>query len=359
MLSMRCCLTCYWIVHVNTDVMKIRYAAIELPFIHPFTISKGTKTHQPTFVVELEWNGFKGVGEAPDISYYHIPVAKMIEDLERKRLMVERFALTDPERFWHFLHHLFPDNSFLVCALDMAGWDLMGKLRKMPLHRMWGLDMSSAPLTDYTIGLDTPENMAQKVRDLPWPLYKIKAGSEGDLDRLHAIRKETNAPIRVDANAGWTFDEAVEKIPAYQDAGVEFIEQPLAKDDLEGMKKLHAISQVPLLADESCVSEEDVKKCQGLFHGINIKLTKCGGITPARRMLKQARAMGLSTMLGCMNESSIGTAALVHLSPMADFLDADGPLLLAEDTAIGLTYEFGKIQLSDKPGLGIDLQINL
>ena len=339
--------------------MKIRYAAIDLPFKHPFTISKGTKTHQPTFIVELEWNGITGVGEAPAISYYHIPVSKMIEDLERKRLMVERFALTDPERFWHFLHHLFPDNSFLVCALDMAGWDLMGKLRRQPLYRLWGLDITTAPVTDYTIGLDTPERMAEKVRDLPWPVYKIKAGSEGDLERLQAIRQETQVPIRVDANAGWTLEEAMAKIPAYQEAGVEFIEQPLAKDDVEGMKELRSFSPIPLLADESCVSEEDVKKCDGLFHGVNIKLTKCGGITPARRMLKQARSLGLKTMLGCMNESAIGTAALVHLSPMADYLDADGPLLLSADTATGLSYDFGKIRVSDKPGLGIDLQINM
>lgn len=339
--------------------MQIRYAAIDLPFRHPFTISKGTKTHQPTFIVELEWNGVKGVGEAPAISYYNIPVSKMIRDLEGKRTMVERFALTDPERFWHFLHHLFPDNSFLVCALDMAGWDLIGKLRGQPLYRMWGLDMSAAPLTDYTIGIDSPERMAEKVRDLPWPIYKIKAGTEGDLERLAAIRSVTDAPIRVDANAGWTLEEAMIKIPAYRDSGVEFIEQPLAKDDVDGMQKLRALSSLPLLADESCVSEQDVRNCHDLFHGVNIKLTKCGGITPARRMLKQARALGMSTMLGCMNESSIGTAAMVHLSPLADYLDADGPLLLSEDAATGLTYNYGKISLSEKPGLGIDLQINL
>jgi L-Ala-D/L-Glu epimerase len=346
-------------VPANIERMKIRYAAVDLPFKHPFTISKGTKTHQPTFVVELEWNGVTGVGEAPAISYYHIPVTKMIEDLERKRVMVERFALTDPERFWHFLHHLFPDNSFLVCALDMAGWDLIGKLRGLPLYRLWGLEMANAPLTDYTIGLDTPARMAEKVMDLPWPVYKIKAGGTGDLDRLRAIRNVTQAPIRVDANAGWTLDEALANISAYREAGVEFIEQPLAKDDLDGMAQLRLMSSLPLLADESCVTEDDVKKCSGLFHGINIKLTKCGGITPARRMLKHARSLGLSTMLGCMNESTIGTAALVHLSPLATYLDADGPLLLAEDTANGLTYDFGMIHLSDKPGLGIDLQINL
>jgi L-alanine-DL-glutamate epimerase-like enolase superfamily enzyme len=241
----------------------------------------------------------------------------------------------------------------------MAGWDLLGKLRGLPLYRLWGLEMANAPLTDYTIGLDTPARMAEKVMDLPWPVYKIKAGGTGDLDRLRAIRNVTQAPIRVDANAGWTLDEALANISAYREAGVEFIEQPLAKDNLDGMAQLRSMSSLPLLADESCVTEDDVKICSGLFHGINIKLTKCGGITPARRMLKHARSLGLSTMLGCMNESTIGTAALVHLSPLANYLDADGPLLLSEDTANGLTYDFGMIHLSDKPGLGIDLQINL
>ena len=337
--------------------MKISYRILNLPFSHPFTISKGTKTHQPTLIVQLEWNGLTGVGEAPAIRYYNITVEKMAEDLERKRQMVERFALTDPERFWHFLHHLFPDNPFLVCALDMAGWDLIGKLRNQPLYRIWGLDITSGPITDYTIGLDTPEIMAQKVREKPWPVYKVKAGGAGDIDRLNAIRGITNAPIRVDANAGWTLEEAMEKIPAYKKSGVEFIEQPLAKDDLDGMLFLKEHSVLPLIADESCVSEADVMKCATMFHGVNIKLTKCSGITPARRMLKHARSLGLSTMLGCMNESSIGTAALVHLSPLADYLDADGPLLLASDAASGLNYDYGRIHISDKPGLGIDLQI--
>jgi L-alanine-DL-glutamate epimerase-like enolase superfamily enzyme len=337
--------------------MKINYRILNLPFIHPFTISKGTKTHQPTLIVQLEWNGMTGVGEAPAINYYNITAEKMAEDLERKRQMVERFALTDPERFWHFLHHLFPDNPFLVCALDMAGWDLIGKLRNQPLYRIWGLDISAGPITDYTIGLDTPEMMAQKVREKPWPVYKVKAGGTGDIERLNAIRQMTDAPIRVDANAGWNVEEAMEKIPAYRQSGVEFIEQPLAKDDTDGMVYLKQHSVLPLIADESCVFEADVTKCATLFHGVNIKLTKCSGITPARRMMKQARSLGLSIMLGCMNESTIGTAALVHLSPMADYLDADGPLLLAADTASGLKFDQGRIHLSDKPGLGIDLQI--
>jgi L-alanine-DL-glutamate epimerase-like enolase superfamily enzyme len=147
----------------------------------------------------------------------------------------------------------------------------------------------------------------------------------------------------------------MEKIPVCQQLGVELIEQPLAKDNWEGMKMLYARSPLPLFADESCVSEADVRKCAGHFHGINIKLTKCSGITPARRMIKEARQLGLKVMIGCMNESTVGSAAIAHLSPLVDFMDADGPLLLAEDLATGLHYESGRVSIPDGFGLGIDL----
>jgi L-Ala-D/L-Glu epimerase len=335
--------------------MNINYKIVNLPFRYPFTIARGTKTHQPIFVVELEFNGVKGYGEAPAISYYNIPAEQMAEDLEKKKMMAGKFALTDPERYGHFLHHLFPKNSFLVCALDMAGWDLYAKLRHKPIYELLNLDPLKTPLTDYTIGIDTTENMIAKMQDKPWPIYKIKVGTEGDLERLHALRNQTDALIRVDANSGWTLDEAIAKIPLFKEAGVELIEQPLHKDDWEGMKKLYAFSTLPLIADESCVSENDVEKCAGHFHGINIKLTKCGGITPAIKMIKKARELGLKVMIGCMNETTIGSAAIAHLSPLIDYMDADGPLLLKEDLATGLTYEFGKISLSQKPGLGIEL----
>jgi len=335
--------------------VNINYKIVNLPFRYPFTIARGTKTHQPVFVVELEFNGLKGYGEAPAITYYNISAEQMAEDLEKKKLMAGKFALTDPERYGHFLHHLFPKNSFLVCALDMAGWDLYGKLRKKPLYELFNAEPARAPLTDYTIGIDTTEKMIAKIREKPWPIYKIKVGTEGDLERLYELRKHTDAVIRVDANSGWTLEEAMIKIPLFKEAGVELIEQPLHKDDWEGMKKLYATSPLPLIADESCVSENDVQKCAGHFHGINIKLTKCGGITPALKMIRKARELGLSVMVGCMNETTIGSAAIAHLSPLIDYMDADGPLLLAEDIASGLTYDYGKITLSQKPGLGIDL----
>jgi L-alanine-DL-glutamate epimerase-like enolase superfamily enzyme len=335
--------------------VNLSYRIENLPFRYPFTISKGTKTHQPTFIVCLEWNGIRGYGEAPAIAYYDITVEQMAEDLERKKNMVGKFALTDPARYWHFLHHLFPKNPFLVCALDMAGWDLYGKIRRTPLYRLFGIAEKKCLVSDYTIGIDTTDVMIAKMVEKTWPVYKIKVGTEGDLERLEFLRMQTDAAFRVDANAGWQLQEATEKINRCRDLGVELVEQPLAKDGWDDMKTLIAQSPLPLFADESCVSEQDVQKCAGFFHGINIKLTKCSGITPALRMIREARQLGLKIMLGCMNESTIGTAAMAHLSPLVDYLDADGPLLLAEDLATGLHYEEGRLSIPDAPGLGINL----
>lgn len=336
-------------------MMKISYKQYNLPFKYPFTISKGTKTHQPTLIVELEYFGAKGYGEAPAIAYYNIPVEKMIEDLERKKIFVEKFSFSDPERYWHYLHHLFPQNPFLVCALDMAGWDLYGKLKRKQLHQIWNLDIAKAPLTDYTIGIDTIEKMVAKMKEKPWPIYKVKVGVEGDIEMVEALRKNTDAVLRVDANAGWTLEQALHKIPLLKELGVEMVEQPLAKDDWEGMKVLYEKSTLPLYADEACVAESDVEKCYRHFHGINIKLTKCSGITPARRMITKARELGMKVMIGCMNESSVGTAAIAQLAPLLDMVDMDGPLLLNEDVATGVGFDFGKIIYTDKTGLGIEM----
>lgn len=335
--------------------MKVSYKTYNLPFTHPFTISKGTKTHQPTFVVELEYFGVKAYGEAPAIAYFNIPVEKMASDFEQKKIFLEKFSFSDPERYWHYLHHLFPNNPFLVCALDMAGWDLYGKLKRQPLYKLWNLDPANAPLTDYTIGIDSIENMLKKMKELPWPIYKIKVGIPGDIEMVKALRAHTDARFRVDANAGWTLVEALQKIPMLKELNVEFVEQPLAKDDWEGMKVLYDASPLPLIADESCVYEADILKCHKHFHGINIKLTKCSGITPAKRMITKAKELEMLVMIGCMNESSVGTAAIAHLAPLLDYVDMDGPLLLAEDIANGVTFDNGRIQYTEGPGLGITI----
>ena len=338
--------------------MQVHHQATRLPFVHPFTISKGTKTHQPSFIVRLEHRGLFGYGEAPAITYYNITVEQMISDLEQKKGLVERFAFTDPERYWHYLHHLFPNNPFLVCALDMAAWDIYGQMLRMPLYKLWKGDPTRAPLTDFTIGIDSIPRMVEKMKERPWPIYKIKVGTPEDLPMLRALRAETSARLRVDANAGWTLAQALELLPALEELGVELIEQPLAKDAWSDMEVLRAASNIPFYADESCVFESDVEKCATCFDGINIKLTKCSGLTPARRMIRQARSLGLKVMVGSMNESTIGSAAIAHLLPFIDEVDMDGPLLLAEDLANGLSYDFGRVTIPQAPGLGITCNLS-
>ena len=333
--------------------MNLKYKISDLPFKHPFTISKGTKTHQAALLVELDFLGIKGYGEAPAIVYYHISVEKMIADIEGKRKFIEKFSFTEPERYWHYLHHLLPDNPFLVCALDMAGWDIYGKMKRKQLHQLWNLDTSKNPLTDITIGIDSIEKMVQKITETPWPIYKIKLGMAEDVHIMEELRKHTDAVFRIDANAAWKADEALEKIKIFKELNVEFIEQPLAKEDWEGMEFLYEHSPLPLIADESCVSEHDVLKCKKFFHGINIKLTKCSGITPALRMIKQAHELNMKVMVGCMNESSIGTSAIAQLLPLLDYVDMDGPLLLAEDVAEGVQFDYGKIIYGQGNGLGV------
>jgi L-Ala-D/L-Glu epimerase / N-acetyl-D-glutamate racemase len=334
--------------------MKSTYQSFNLPFEYPFTISSGTKTHQPTFIATLEHMGKQGYGEAPAITYYNIPIQKMVEDYERKKVFIEKFAYTTPGRYWHYLHHLIPTNNFLVCALDIASWDMYGKITGKPLHEIWELDPENSPLTDYTIGIDTIDKMVEKMKKKPWPIYKIKLGTDEDIEIVKALRKHTDAVLRVDANSGWTLEEALVKIPQLQDLGVELIEQPLDKDNWEGMKLLFEKSPLPLIADEACVVESDVAKCRNHFHGINIKLTKCSGITPAMRMIEEARSYGMKVMIGCMNESTIGSAAIAHLAPLADYIDMDGTLLLSHDIAEGLSISNGKVRLSGYPGLGIN-----
>ncbi|MEO6454183.1 MAG: dipeptide epimerase [Ginsengibacter sp.] len=336
--------------------MNIKYKSYNLPFKHPFTISKGTKTHQPSLVIELEYFGIKGYGEAPAITYYNITVEKMIEDLEAKRHFIEKFSFSDPERYWHYLHHLFPQNPFLVCALDMAGWDIYGRMKRKKLYELWGLNISNNPVTDFTIGIDTTDLMIAKIKEMNWPVYKIKLGTENDIEIVTELRRHTTSVFRIDANAAWNTEEAMNKINIFKQLNVELIEQPLAKDDWEGMQYLFKNSPLPLIADESCVSEYDIQKCYHHFHGINIKLTKCSGITPAKRMIEKARTLDMKVMLGSMNESSIGTAAISQLLPLADYADIDGPLLLAEDVGERVTFDNGKIVYNSINGIGVAVQ---
>lgn len=335
-------------------MLQLRTYPFDLAFQYPFTITKGTKTHQPTLVVSLGLGPqLIGFGEATAIKYYDVTVEGMMAALEAKRSVIERYALIDPQRFWHFLHHLLPGENFLIAALDIAGWDLFAQLRRQPLFRLLGLNFTQAPVTDYTLGADTAEVMVNKMKAHPWPVYKIKMVHADDIDTLRELRRHTDAPFRIDANEAFSFEDAKKLLPELQQLGVVLVEQPLGKQEWDAMAELKALSPLPLYADESCVKETDVAKCATGFHGINIKLTKCGGITPALRMIQEARKLGLKIMMGSMNESTIGAAAITHLAPLLDVLDADGPLLLKEDVADGLKYDNGKVMISGGNGLGV------
>ncbi len=338
------------------ETVTVSWFRSRLPFRYPFTTAKGTKTHQPALIVRLEQGGFVGWGEAPAISYYGVTVDRMAAELEQGRPAIEAHILGDPGEFWSFLTGLFPSTPFLVCALDMAAWDLCGKREQRPLMSMWGLDPNDVPISDYTIGMDAVPRMVEKMAALKWPVYKVKVGGAEDLEVLEALRAGTDAPFRVDANAAWEVEEALALLPRLTELGVELVEQPLAKGNDAGMGRLMEASSLPLIADESCVAESDVARCAGLFHGVNIKLTKCGGITPALRMIGQARALGMRVMIGSMSESTIGSSAIAHLSPLVDFLDNDGTLLLDGDVATGLQQVEGRLMPSGLPGLGVEVQ---
>jgi L-alanine-DL-glutamate epimerase-like enolase superfamily enzyme len=338
-------------------MLTLSYSTHELPFVYPFRTAHGLKTVQPTLVVKLGFKGLHGYGEATEIVYYNMYIADMIALLEKHRRTIESYSLMSPDRFHHFLHHLIPENNFLICALDMAAWDLYAKLRNKQIHECWSIPFQNNVLTDYTIGIDTPEAMLEKMKANPWPIYKVKLGTVNDLHIIESLRKNTDSIIRIDANAGWQLSEALALIPKLKDLGVELIEQPLAKDAWNDMKVLFEASCLPLIADEACVVETDVAKCCEVFHGINIKLTKCGGITPALRMVKEAKAKNKLVMMGCMNESMIGSAAMAQFIPQLDYLDADGPLLHSKELAEGLEYKNGQLFLGLQKGLGIKVLV--
>ncbi|MBV8253222.1 MAG: dipeptide epimerase [Chitinophaga sp.] len=332
--------------------MELHLYPFELKFRHTFTISRKSKDTQPTLIVELRTDGFSGLGETVDNSYYNMTVPILMDTINRHRDFIENYQLDTPEKFWADLYPHFSDNMFALCALDLAAWDVYGKKKGLPLYQLWDLDISKNPMTDYTIGIDTIENMVRKLKDFPWPIYKIKLGTKEDIAIMQELRKHTDAIFRVDANCAWGVEETLKNAIALKELGVEFIEQPMPAADIEGMREVYKQSVLPLIADESCILESDVDLCHGCFHGINIKLVKCGGITPARRMIAKARQLGMKVMTGSMNESTVGASAVAQLLPYLDYVDMDGPLLLAEDTATGIRMDNGRILYADRPGTG-------
>lgn len=335
--------------------MKLILKEYKLKLKHTFTISRESYNTQSSLIVKLESNTISGFGEATSNPYYKTTVPKMIEDLKALKPLIEETENITPEEFWNKMHPYLEHNMFALCALDLAYNDLYARQQNKKLYELWNYDIQSNPLTNYTIGIASIEKMVTKMKELPWPIYKIKLGTKEDIKIVKELRKHTDAIFRIDANCGWSVEETINNAVALKGLGVEFLEQPLKADDWDAHKKVFQKSVLPIIADESCQIEEDVAKCHNHFHGINVKLVKCGGLTPARRMLIQARELGMKTMVGCMTESSIGISAIAHLLPLLDYVDMDGALLLAKDIAKGITLKNGITQYSCLNGTGVSL----
>jgi L-alanine-DL-glutamate epimerase-like enolase superfamily enzyme len=264
----------------------------------------------------------------------------------------------DPDRLEAIesrLRETVPGNGSAHAAVSAALHDLFGKRAGLPVWKLLGLDPADAPLSSFTIGIDEPAAMAERVRALPgWPILKIKLGTDRDREIVEAIREvDEFRRLQVDANAAWTADEAVRNIQMLADLGVEMVEQPLPPGDAPAWRRVRDSSPIPIYADESCIRSSDVPGLAGLVDGVNIKLAKCGGIREAVRTLHTARACGLEVMFGCMLESTLGIAAAAHLAPLADRLDLDGAALLAEDPFTGPSVRESKLYLGPEPGLGV------
>lgn len=335
--------------------MKVILRTFDLQLKHTFTISRVSYKTQPTLIVELQSEVYSGYGETTSNVYYKNTVASMKSNLEKIIPFIESVTHETPEEFWHKAHQLLKHDLFALCALDNAYNDWYARKKGKKLYELWGYSTDHNPKTDYTIGIDSIEKMVSKMTELPWPIYKIKLGTKEDIAIVTELRKHTNAVFRIDANCGWTVPETLANAIELKKLGVEFLEQPLKADDWEGHAAVFKHSVLPIIADESCIVEEDVAKCHNHFHGVNIKLVKCGGLTPARRMIAQAKKLGMKTMVGCMTESSVGISAIAHLLPELDFVDMDGILLLSNDIATGITLDQGVIKYSELNGTGVRL----
>lgn len=339
-----------------TRIMELELTDLHLPLRHPFTITHGTTTVQHNVLVGLRDGGVTGYGEAAPSRAYHLTPGLIRESLERVRGFLSGYRMTTPERLWEEVFPLLADNRFALCALDEAAHDLWGKREGQPVWKLWGLRLEDLPVSNYTIGIDTIERMVAKMEEFAgWPVYKIKLGTAEDLEIVRELRRHTGAVFRIDANTAWSVEQTLAYGPELKALGVEFIEQPLPRDDWEGMKRVKAGSVLPVMADESCQTEDDVGRCAGCFDGINIKLTKAGGMTAARRMIAEAKRLGLKVMVGCMNESSVGISAIGQLLPLLDYVDMDGSVLIARDIADGVRLEKGVAVFPGVPGNGVTL----
>jgi len=335
--------------------LRMSHEVLELETAYPFGIARGTRSAYRVVVARLEDEaGVEGLGEADPSSYYGETAETVVQALERFRPIVEAADGFDLEKVDEQLHASLKGNAAARCAVSAAMHDIAGKRLGVPLWKMWGLDPAAAPLSSFTIGIDKPDVIRAKVREAAqYPILKIKVGTDNDAAILGAVRAETDKPVRVDANAGWTAKQAVASMPMLRDFGVELIEQPVHPDDLEGLALVKSRSEMPVIADESCRTAADIPRLAGCVDGINIKLAKCGSLREAIRMIAVARAHHMKVMVGCMIETSLGITAAAHFTPLLDIVDLDGAALLKRDPFSGACIDGGRVTLPTSPGLGV------
>jgi L-Ala-D/L-Glu epimerase len=322
---------------------------------HTWTISRNSSDFKDNVFVRLERDGVTGWGEAAPNVRYGQSAEQTIAVLEKASGLIEAGDLFQYVNLREQWERVIPDQSCACAALDIAVLDWVGRKLNVPLYRLFGLDAGKAPVTTFSIGIDTPEAIKQKVKEAKdFPVLKIKVGTENDAQIVAAVREATDRPLRVDANEGWhDKEQALEKIRWLQRMGVELIEQPLPAAMIAETAWLKERVEIPIIADEAVQHAGDIPKLAGAYGGINVKLMKAGGIQEALRMIHVARALGLKIMLGCMIESSVAVSAAAQISPLVDYADLDGNLLISNDPFVGVGVKEGKLILNDQPGLGI------
>jgi L-alanine-DL-glutamate epimerase-like enolase superfamily enzyme len=334
--------------------LKLSFEVLELRTSHPFAIARGgASTHRVVWVRLADADGLEGWGEAAPSRYYGESPDTVVAALS----VIEPVLPGGPfelENADAAMTRVLRGDASARVAISAALHDLAGKRLAVPLWKLWGLDPARAPRSSFTIGLDAPAVVQQKVREAAaYPILKIKVGTPEDEAILRAVREVTDKPLRVDANAGWSAKQALARLPLLEEMAVELLEQPVPADDLEGLAAVHRASRLPIVADEACRTAADIPRLAGAVDGVNIKLAKCGSLREALRMIAVARAHRLSVMVGCMIESSLGITAAAHLTPLVDIVDLDGAALLERDPFQGAAIDGGRVTLPDGPGLGV------
>lgn len=334
--------------------LELMFTPYTLQLKHAFTLSTSSRTTTPVMLTEIEFDGVKGYGEAsmpPYLGESHESVAAFLSRVNLSQFN-DPFLLMD---ILEYVDGVMPGNPAAKASVDIALHDLIGKLVGEPFYRLFGLNPARVPLTSFTIGLDTPEVIRQKVLEAePYKVLKVKLGRDNDREMIEVIRSITDKPLCADVNQGWKDrNHALEMAFWLKEKGVVFLEQPLPKEMKDDNAWLTEKSPIPIIGDEAIRNIPDLMENTGVYSGINIKLMKCGGLNTAMKMINIARALGMKVMIGCMTETSCAISAAAQLSPLVDWCDLDGNLLISNDPFMGLGIVDGKVALPEKPGLGI------